>query len=78
MAAGGAGAGELAPEPDEAAMRICGWERERASRSASRRRSRRVRGEDRRAAWWRSGWDLRRGRSMVVGAASARLGFSSV
>jgi hypothetical protein len=56
-------------EPEEAAMRIGSrWVGERANgvRSASRRRSRRVRGEDRRAAWWRSGWDLRRGRSRVV------------
>jgi len=68
-AAGGAGAGELAPEPDEAAMRTAG-ERASGSGSASRRRSRRVRGEEKRAARWRrSGRDLTRGRSMVVGAA---------
>ena len=78
-AGGGDGAGELALEPEEAAMRIGEWGGERAggsgsgSGSASRRRSRRVRGEDRRAAWWRSGWDLRRGRSMAVVVGAVRL-----
>ena len=72
-AGGGDGAGELALEPEEAAMRIGEWGGESAGGSASRRRSRRVRGEDRRAAWWRSGWDLRRGRSMAVVVGAVRL-----
>lgn len=64
-------------EPDEAAMRV-GW-RVQARRGgsgarAARRRRRGTLGGERRAAWWRwrSGWDLRRGRSMAGGG-----GFSS-
>jgi hypothetical protein len=70
---GGDGAGELALEPDEAAMRV-GW-RVRGRRDGSEARAARWR--RRRGAWWRSGWDLRRGRSMAGGRGRWWLGLFS-
>jgi hypothetical protein len=70
---GGDGAGQLALEPDEAAMRV-GW-RVQGRRDGSEARAARWR--RRRGAWWRSGWDLRRGRSMAGGRGRWWLGLFS-